>query len=140
MSKFLTAANKPIPPFRIVRAPPEHPIDSTDDFADLPIAMSVAPMIRPEIRAAVDRLFDLAQSDTGQAGRVANFLLAWHNGMDWGGFDIADLFGLDRAIAADMATVFAFLGQYPSGIYPDAFVGEAQIIAILRRWRKFSDE
>lgn len=28
---------------------------------------------------ALERLFQIAQGDTGQARRVANFLLAWHN-------------------------------------------------------------
>lgn len=104
------------------------------------LAMNVTPLIAPEVRAAVDRLFDLASSDTGQAGRVANFLLAWHNGADWGGFDLADLFGVDRAIAADMATIFTFLGQYPSGIYPDAFGYGDDIVPILQRWRGYTDE
>jgi hypothetical protein len=104
------------------------------------LAMNVTPLIAPEVRAAVDRLFDLASSDTGQAGRVANFLLAWHNGADWGGFDLADLFGVDRAIAADMATIFTFLGQYPSGIYPDAFGHGDDIVPILQRWRGYTDE
>ena len=45
--------------------------------------------------AALDRLFAIAKSDTGQSARVANFLLAWWNGVDLGHFPIADLFGLD---------------------------------------------
>ena len=49
--------------------------------------------------AALDRLFALAKSDTGQSARVANFLLAWWNGTDLGHFPIADLFGLDTSVA-----------------------------------------
>ncbi|WP_425474078.1 DUF7673 family protein [Sphingomonas montanisoli] len=61
-------------------------------------------MSEPVIQA-LDRLFDLAASDTGQARRAANFLLAWWNAQDNGGFDLADLFGVDHAVAADMAVV-----------------------------------
>lgn len=97
--------------------------------------MNVAPMIHPEVRQAVARLFDLAHSDTGQARRVADFLMAWWNATDLGGFDIADLFSLDRAVATDMATVFAFLGSHPGGIYADAFDLEDSMKALIALWR-----
>lgn len=60
-------------------------------------------------RAAFERLLKLAQSDTGQSRRVANFLLAWWNAESLGRFDITDLFGVDSTIAADMAAVFTSL-------------------------------
>lgn len=85
--------------------------------------------------AALDRLFGLAASDTGQARRVANFLLAWHNGEDWGHFPIADLFGLDRAVGADIATVVAYLAHHPGAIYPDAFGRRDAIVRLIGRWR-----
>ncbi len=97
--------------------------------------MNVAPMIHPEVRQAVARLFDLAQSDTGQARRVADFLMAWWNATDLGGFDIADLFSLDRAVAADMATVFALLGSHPGAIYADAFDLEDPMKGLIALWR-----
>lgn len=83
--------------------------------------MSVEILADPEVKAALDRLIDVARSDTGQSARVANFLLAWWDGDEWGHFPIADLFGVDRSIAADMATIFAFLGQHPGAIYAYAF-------------------
>ena len=46
-------------------------------------------------RTAFARLLKIAQSDTGQSGRVASFVLAWWNAADHGGFDIADLFAVD---------------------------------------------
>ena len=97
-------------------------------------------MIPPDVRAAVDRLFDLARSDTGQARRAANFLLAWHNGKDCGGFDLADLFAVDREVSTDMASVFAFLGQHPGAIYPDAFGHKDDIVVLLRYWRDITDD
>lgn len=86
-------------------------------------------------RAALDRLFDLAASDTGQARRAANFLLAWWNAHDWGGFDLADVFGVDIAIAADMAQVFAYLGRQGGAIYPDAFGYRDATAKLIERWR-----
>lgn len=86
-------------------------------------------------KAALDRLFDLAASDTGQSRRAANFLLAWWNASDWGGFDLADLFGVDRAVAADMAQVFAYLGQHSGAIYADAFGYREGMAELVERWR-----
>ena len=85
--------------------------------------------------SALDRLIDVADSDTGQSRRVANFLLAWWNGEEWGHFPIADLFGVDAAIAEDMATLFAFLGQHPGAIYADAFGRREAMLRLAERWR-----
>src|SRR3546814_4266658 len=86
-------------------------------------------MSEPVIQA-LDRLFDLAASDTGQARRAANFLLAWWNAQDNGGFDLADLFGVAHGVAADMAVVFIYLGGTHGAIYPDQPCDEDKIIAL----------
>src|SRR5207249_173142 len=52
---------------------------------------------------ALDRLLRVARKDTGQARRVASFLLAWHNAEENGGWDPTDLWNVDAAIADDMA-------------------------------------
>jgi hypothetical protein len=91
-------------------------------------------MSEPVIQA-LDRLFDLAASDTGQARRAANFLLAWWNAQDNGGFDLADLFGVDHAVAADMAVVFVYLGGHHGAIYPDQLGYEDKIVALVHQWR-----
>jgi len=83
--------------------------------------------------AALVRLIDVAQSDTGQSVRVANFLLAWWNGDDLGHFAIADLFALDRAIAIDVATIIGFLAVHPGAVYPDAFGRREEIVALIHR-------
>lgn len=87
----------------------------------------------PEQQAALERLIDHAQSDTGQSRRAANFLLAWWNAGDNGGFDLTDLWGVDSAIAADMQTVFGLIATTQS--YPDAFGHRAAIERIWRLWR-----
>lgn len=74
-------------------------------------------------RAALTRLIPLAMSDTGQARRVADFLMAWWNRPDLGHFQIADMFGLHVAIANDITTIIGFLGQNDRGaVYIEALV------------------
>ncbi|WP_445322287.1 DUF7673 family protein [Roseixanthobacter glucoisosaccharinicivorans] len=55
--------------------------------------------------AAFERLRRIARSDIGQSRRAANFILAWWNTGSLGGCDLADIFGVDREIAHDIASV-----------------------------------
>lgn len=84
-------------------------------------------------RAAVERLIDVAGSDTGQARRAADFLLAWWNAVDLGAFNLVEAANVDPAIAEDMITVFAFIARHPGAVYPDAY--QADIKSIIRQWR-----
>ena len=92
-------------------------------------------MTQPPVFEALERLFKLAESYSGQSRRAANFLLAWWNATDNGGFDLADLFGVDQAVAADMGQVFLYLGGHEGAIYPDQMGYEDRIIALVERWR-----
>jgi hypothetical protein len=58
----------------------------------------------PQEQAALERLIKIAQGDTGQSRRVADFLLAWWNAGDCGSFDLTNLWAIDEAIAKDMTT------------------------------------
>ena len=84
-------------------------------------------------RAAIERLLAIAQRDTGQSRRVANFLLSWWNAEECGGFDLTDAWGVDREIAADMATVFAYLVLHSH--YPDTLGYGHEFAALVRAWR-----
>ncbi|WP_421589581.1 MULTISPECIES: DUF7673 family protein [Rahnella] len=84
-------------------------------------------------RSALDRLIAHAKSDTGQSRRVADFLLAWWNPSQCGGFDITTAWGLDEEIAADCVTVFALAVRCAS--YPDALGYGPQFEVIVREWR-----
>jgi hypothetical protein len=84
-------------------------------------------------RAALERLIEIAQGDTGQSRRVAAFLLAWWNAEECGGFDLTDLWGVDSEIAADMVTVFALVAERHS--YPDTLGYSRQFRAIVQAWR-----
>lgn len=85
-------------------------------------------------RAALARLFDVAASDTGQSARVARFLIAWWNGPDLGDFPIADLFGVDTAIADDISIVITWLGRHPGAVYADAFGRRDDMQRLIERW------
>jgi len=82
---------------------------------------------------AFERLLNVAHSDTGQSRRVASFLLAWWNAEVLGGFDMADLFGVDSTIAADMATVFTWLAAQDDATYPTEY--RVEIEQVIAEWR-----
>jgi hypothetical protein len=83
---------------------------------------------------ALDRLIAIAKHDTGQAKRVANFLLAWWNATRDGGFDFTDLWNVDREIAVDMVTVFAMIAE--TWTYPDRLGYEDDFREIVTLWRR----
>jgi hypothetical protein len=74
---------------------------------------------------ALGRLLDIARRDTGQSRRVADFLLAWHNAEENGGWNPTDLWNVDTAIADDMLTVFRLIRE--SHRYPDDIGFEKEI-------------
>lgn len=84
-------------------------------------------------RAALERLLSIAQSDTGQSRRVADFILSWWNAPEQGGFDLADVFAVDTKIAQDMAIIFAFLCRQNDAVYPEEY--RTGIETIIRQWR-----
>lgn len=67
-----------------------------------------ADQLLPVEKQALEHLIQLAQGDPGQSRRVADFLLAWWNAGECGAFDLTTAWGVDDAIAEDMATVFRF--------------------------------
>lgn len=83
--------------------------------------------------SALIRLIEVAERDTGQSRRVADFLLAWWNAGSCGGFDLTNLWGVDASIADDMVTVFAFVAKSHS--YPDTLGYDSRFQAIVRGWR-----
>lgn len=97
--------------------------------------MTVEVPADPKVKAARERLVDLAGPTPGKAHALQTF--SWRGGMAMTGdiFPNADLFGVDRAIAADMATIFAFLGQRPGAIYPDALGHREAMADLVEQWR-----
>lgn len=87
-----------------------------------------------EDMAAIDRLVKIALGSTGQSARVANFLLAWWNATDNGGFDFTDLWSVDLEIAQDMLMVFALIANCRH--YADHYGFEEEFRQIVTNWRK----
>ncbi len=85
------------------------------------------------VRFALQKLIDIANNDTGQSRRVANFILAWWNAEVHGGFDLTDLADLDPEICEDIVTVFTYIAREEALSYPDAC--KPEIVEIIRRWR-----
>jgi hypothetical protein len=84
--------------------------------------------------SAVARLLDIARNQTGgQARRVADFLLAWHNADENGKWDPRDLWGVDSAIADDMLTVLHLIRK--SHKYPGDLGFTPEIEAVWRFWK-----
>jgi hypothetical protein len=63
---------------------------------------------------------------------VANFLLAWGNAEECGGFDLPDVWS-DTGLALDMPRVLALVAERHQ--YPDNMGYGAQFETIVRAWR-----
>jgi hypothetical protein len=93
----------------------------------------MANQISDHERAALERLIAVAQGPTGQSRRVADFLLAWWNAGSCGSFDLTSVWGLDSAVASDMATVFTLISSAQE--YPDSLGYGRQFELIVAEWR-----
>ncbi len=87
---------------------------------------------------ALERLIRIAKGDSGQCRVVANFLLAWWNAADYGGFDLTEVWAVDAAIKQDMLTVFEQLLH--SSVYPDTLGYGKDFEVIGSRWRPSSSD
>jgi len=83
--------------------------------------------------AALYRFVAVAQSDTGQSRRMANFLPAWWNAAACGGFDFTDLWMVDRAIADDILSVSRLIAA--SLVYPSEYGLKAEFEQLVADWR-----
>jgi hypothetical protein len=91
------------------------------------------PVTDTDALAAIYRLVDLARSDTGQARRAANFLLSWWNAQNCGGFDLTDLWAVDKKVADDMLAAAAFIAEHNE--YPTAYGLGLQFEQLVADWR-----
>ena len=85
-------------------------------------------------QAVLERLVEIADGSSGQAGYVVDFLLAWWNVEECGGVDLTRLWSLDTAIAADVVTVFGLISRVHQ--YPDTLGYKSRFDRLVRAWRK----
>ena len=82
---------------------------------------------------ALTRLVNIALHPSGQSQLVASFLLAWWNAAEHGGFDMTDLWGVDKRIADDMLSVFGLIARfhhYPDTVNPSLHASFIKIVAL----------
>lgn len=82
---------------------------------------------------ALERLLRIAEGDSGQAAKVADFLLAWWNAEECGGFDLTKLWALDASIAADIVAVTGLISHVHQ--YPDTLGYGKQFARLISSWR-----
>jgi hypothetical protein len=70
------------------------------------------------LKTDIEFLLDIAERGTGQSARVTNFLLAWWNAAECGGFDFTDLWAVDLEIVETMWRVFQIISTFQH--YPDS--------------------
>jgi hypothetical protein len=89
--------------------------------------------MEPATWAALERLIEVARGDTHQSRYAANFLLAWWNAGELGGFDLTDTWGVDAAIREDMITLFGFVARHSE--YPSAYSFRSEFEDLVRLWQ-----
>lgn len=85
-------------------------------------------------RGALDRLLAVAMQNSSQSKHCADFLLAWWNADDNGGFDLTALWGLDSELATACSLVFIWLAT--NNHYPDDIGYGSQFKAVWQKWRQ----
>lgn len=91
------------------------------------------PFIDPSTWSSLERLLETARGDTHQSRYVANFLLAWWNSAELGGFDLTETWAVDGAIRDDMITLFGFIARTHE--YPSAYSFRSEFEELVRLWR-----
>lgn len=86
--------------------------------------------IPEEVRAALARLCKVAKISTNQGDHVANFLLAWWNGEECGGFKLTELWSLDTSLARDCCRVLCWIAV--NHHYPDDLGFRDEFMEIIR--------
>ena len=109
------------------------PLNDPELFARIAEQMQAPEPPQDNELAALARLIGIAQADTGQSRRVADFLLAWWNAGSCGSFDLTTLWGVDADVAQDMVTVFGLVARIHA--HPDSLGYGADFEAIVKAWR-----
>lgn len=92
------------------------------------------PAIQSEGEAALRRLFDVAQGDTGQAKVIAKFLLGCYNGLRFP-FDLTDFRALDHALFLDCLAVLKMDSQPQQEVHKYFPDGGSKFEQMAKDWR-----
>ena len=95
--------------------------------------LDAAPCPTPSSLDALQRLIEIAATDTGQSRAVADFLLAWWNARACSGLDLTSLWRVAPPIRDDMLVVLDLIAHNRN--FPTAYgLGDA-FTALVARWR-----
>jgi hypothetical protein len=97
------------------------------------ILMSASDTEKEDGTQALERLLKIAIGNSGQARRVADFLLAWHNAEENGGWDPVDLWSVDATIVDDIVAVLHLI--HSCHHYPAELGLSTQITVVWQLWR-----
>jgi len=90
-------------------------------------------------RTALVQLLHVAEGKTGQAQRVADFLLAWCDAERFGAWWLVDLWGVDDEIADNMLTELSAIRR--TRCYPGTLGYTFEFDQLIRQWRpELADE
>lgn len=85
-------------------------------------------------QAALAFCFRAAAGDSGGQRRVRQFLFAWHNAGELGGFDFADLWSLDEKHLDAVLTLIRMIARGQTGYYPHHYGYEADMEALIETY------
>jgi hypothetical protein len=85
-------------------------------------------------QAALAFCFRAASGDSGGQRRVRQFLFAWHNATELGGFDFADLWSLDERHLDAVLTLIKMIARGETGYYPHHYGYEADMEALIETY------
>ena len=95
--------------------------------------MNAKQVDRERGQRALGRLLHIAAGSTGQSRKVADFLLAWHNAAENGGWDPVNLWSVDTRIADDILAVLHLISAFHC--YPPELGFDPEITSVWERWR-----
>lgn len=107
--------------------------------AEREFAETVLPKIRKQGQEALSALLPIAQSDTGQSGVVAKFLLCIYNGSRFP-FDLRELRRLDRVIFNQCLAVLSLDFQPECKVYEYIPDGNRIFETLAASWHPISDD
>lgn len=91
------------------------------------------PCPAPASLAALQRLIEIAATDTGQSRAVADFLLTWWNARACGGFDLTTLWRVAPPIRDDILLVLDLIAHHRN--FPATYGLDDAFVSLVARWR-----
>lgn len=106
--------------------------DATLDRIAAAMERDTSATMDTKTRAALERLIQVAQSDTDQSRHIAKLLLAWWDAGRHGGFDLTSFWKIDDDLVIDIHEVIRWVSGHH--YYPDTLGYAKEFEAIKNVW------